>query len=155
MGTFLIKQLHTLDSFTFSFLDLNKNWKCDKRDAIGALQRFLLLNHRALDFLNIRANIEVIGNAPYLTLTTSQYAGSVPVFSPKDGKPCGDLCVGGRFGEDVSELLSVISETLLPEYDDSLPPLNRRYLSHLYILNVVISLINGLIWSELVGINLT
>ena len=64
MGAFLFKQIHTLDRFSFSFLELNKKWGCDKRYGIDALQRFLLLNHRALDFLNVHAEIEVIGNAP-------------------------------------------------------------------------------------------
>ena len=128
MGAFHIRPLHTLDHFTFSFIDLNKTWGCDKRYGIDALQRFLLLNHHALDFLNVHAEIEVIGNIPYLSFTTSQYAGSIPILSPKDGKPCGDLCVGGRFGEDVSELLSVVSETLLPEYDDTLPSLSSSLL---------------------------
>jgi len=128
MGAFLFKQIYTLGRFTFSFLDLNKTWGCDKRYGIDALQRFLLLNRRALDFLNVHAEIEVIGNAPFLSLTTSQFAGSIPTLSPKDGKPCGDLCIGGRFGEDVSELLSIVGETLLPKYDDSLPPLTSSVL---------------------------
>lgn len=131
MGAFLFKQIYTLDKFTFSFSELDKTWGCEKRygiNGINALQRFLLLNHRALDFLNVHAEIEVIDNAPFLSLTTSQFAGSVPILSPRDGKPCGDLCIGGRFGEDVSELLSIVSETLLPEYDDSLPPLTSSLL---------------------------
>ena len=128
MSNFFVKQLHTLDTFSFSFAELNKIWGCDKRYGIEALQRFLLLNQKALDFLNVHAKIEVIGNAPHLSITTSQYVGSVPILSPGDGKPCGDLCIGGRFGEDVSELLSVVGETLLPEYDDTLPPLSSSLL---------------------------
>lgn len=128
MSAFLIKQLHTLDSFLFSYVDLNKAWGCDKRYGMDALQRFLFINQRALDFLNIKATIEVVGNNPNLRLTTSQYAGSIPTLSPRDGKPCGDICIGGRFGEDFSELLSVIDDTLLPTYDDSLPPLTSSLL---------------------------
>lgn len=125
MGAFLVKQLHTLDRFSFSFLDLNKVWKCEthRKDPFNLLQRFITVNKLALDFLHINAEIDVKGNAPYLTLTTSEFAGSVPILSPKDGRPCGDLCIGGRFGEDVSELLSIVGETLLPQYDDTLPPL--------------------------------
>lgn len=128
MGTFFIKQLHTLDTFSFAFAELNKEWGCDKRYGMDALQRFLFINQRALDYLDVSAEIEVVGNDPYLKLRTSQYAGSVPMMSPKDGKPCGDLCIGGRFGEDVSELLSVVGDSLLPEYNDVLPPLSTSML---------------------------
>lgn len=128
MGAFFIKQLHTLDKFSFSFLELNKVWRCKTRDGMAALQRFLVLNHRALDFLNVKAEIEMRGNIPHLTITTSEFAGSVPILSPNDGKTCGDLCIGGRFGEDVSELLSVLGETLLPHYNDSLPALTSSML---------------------------
>lgn len=128
MGAFLFNQLHTLNTFSFSYAELNKVWGCDKRYGMDAFQRFLFLNHDALEFLNVKAEIEIIGNAPYLSLTTSQFAGSIPTLSPKDGKPCGDLCIGGRFGEDISELLSVVGETLLPEYNDTLPPLSSSLL---------------------------
>lgn len=123
MGKFFYKTLHTLDTFSIPYNDLYKEWGCAKRDGVITLQRFLIVNKRAFDFLSIKADIAIIGNDPYLTLQTSKYAGSVPVMSPLDGKPFGDLCVGGRFGEDVSELLSMIGDTLLPEYNDSLPPL--------------------------------
>ena len=128
MGTFFIKQIHTLDTFSFAFAELNKEWGCDKRYGMDALQRFLFINQRALDYLGVSAEIEVVGNDPYLKLRTSQYAGSVPMMSPKDGKPCGDLCVGGRFGEDVSELLPIVGDTLLPDYNDVLPPLSTSML---------------------------
>lgn len=123
MGVFNLNKLYTLAVFSFPFAELNKEWGCDKRYGMDALQRFLFLNQRGFDFLNIRADIEIIGNDPYLRLQTSQYAGSIPLLSPKDGKPCGDLGVGGRFGEDISELLSIVGGTLLLQYDDSLPPL--------------------------------
>lgn len=129
MSTFFIKQLHTLDTFSFSFKELNKEWKYkDRLSGADLLQRFLFINQRALDYLDVRAEIEVVGNEPYLKLTTSQFAGSVPMMSPKDGKPCGDLCIGGRFGEDISELLSVVGDSLLPEYNDVLPPLSSSML---------------------------
>lgn len=123
MATFFTRQLHTLDTFSFPFTELNSEWGCDKRYGVDALQKFLFVNQRALDYLDVKAVIEVVGNDPYLKLTTSQFAGSVPMMSPKDGKPCGDLCIGGRFGEDISELLSVVGDSLLPEYNDVLPPL--------------------------------
>ncbi len=128
MSTFFIKQLHTLDTFSFAFTELNKEWGCDKRYGVDALQRFLFINQRAVDYLGVKAEIEIVGNDPYLKLTTSQFAGSVPMMSPKDGKPCGDLCIGGRFGEDISELLSVVGDSLLPEYNDVLPPLSSSML---------------------------
>lgn len=128
MGSFFVKKLHTLDTFSFSFHELNKEWGCDKRYGMDTLQRFLYINRPALKYLDIQAEIEVIGNDPYLKLTTSNFAGCVSIMSPKDGKPCGDLCVGGRFGEDLSELLSVINDTFLVEYNDILPPLSTSTL---------------------------
>ena len=123
-----LSKLYTLATFSFSFQELNKEWGCDKRYGMDALQRFLFLNQRAFDFLGVHANVDVVGNDPYMQLHTSQYAGSVPLLSPKDGKPCGDMCVGGRFGEDISELLSVVGDTLLPEYNDALLPLTSSIL---------------------------
>lgn len=128
MGKFNLNKLYTLAVFSFPFTELNKEWGCDKRYGIDALQRFLLLNQRGFDFLNIKADIEIVGNNPYLKLSTSQFAGSIPLLSPKDGKPYGDLGVGGRYGEDISELLSMIGDTLLPKYEDSLPPLSTSVL---------------------------
>ena len=128
MGSFFVKKLHTLDTFSFSFLEQNKEWGCNKRYGMDTLQRFLFINRPALKFLDIQAEIEVIGNDPYLKLTTSNFAGCVSIMSPKDGKPCGDLCVSGRFGEDLSELLSIINDTLLVEYNETLPPLSTSTL---------------------------
>lgn len=124
MGSFFVKQLHTLDTFSFPFTELNKEWKCQKRDAMDRLQRFLYINQQAFKYLDVKAEIEVVGNAPYLKLTTSNYAGCVPIMSPKDGKPCGDLCIGGRFGEDISELLSIVGDTVEVEYNDTLPSIS-------------------------------
>lgn len=128
MGAFIIKQLQTLETFSFPFTELNKAWGCDKRYGMDALQRFLFFNRRALDFLNIKTSIETVGYVPHLKIITSQFAGSIPTLSPRDGMPSGDICVGGRFGEDVSELLSIIGDTLLPTYDDTLAPLNSSLL---------------------------
>ena len=128
MPTFCLNKLYTLDTFSFAYHQLNKEWGCDKRYGMDALQRFLFVNQRAFDFLGVKAEIEVVGNDPYLKLSTSQYAGSAPLLSPKDGKPCGDMCIGGRFGEDISELLSVVGDTLMPEYNETLPPLTSSIL---------------------------
>lgn len=128
MSAFNLNKLYTLATFSFSFVELNKEWGCDKRYGMDALQRFLFINKRAFDFLNLKAEIEVVGNDPYLKFQTSQFAGSIPILSPKDGKPCGDIGIGGRFGEDISELLSIVGDTLLPEFNDSLPPLTSSVL---------------------------
>ena len=124
ISNIFIKQLHTLGIFSFSFAELNKAWGCDKRYGLNALQRFIFINRRALDYLEIKAWIDILGNAPYLKLQTSQFAGSVPVMSPKNGKPCGDLCIGGRFCEDIAELLPMVDEYLRPEYNELLPCLS-------------------------------
>ena len=44
MGVSILSKLHTLDFFSFPFTDLNKEWGCDKRYGMDALQRFLFLN---------------------------------------------------------------------------------------------------------------
>lgn len=128
MSAVNFSKLHTLDTFLFPYTELNDVWKCDPRYGIDVIQRFISLNRRSFDFLKIVAGVELIGNVPYLRLQTSQFAGSIPLLSPKDGKPYRDLGIGGRYGEDISELLSIVGDTFLPEYNGLLPSLSSSLL---------------------------
>ncbi len=115
-----IKPLSTLSTYIISFEEVNKKWKCDKRYPESAIQKFIRLNTKSLNFLGI--NVEgIFHNGKYaLQLTTSNYVGCIPTYSPTNGKSNGDLVVTSRFNEDISELLSVINDTILPEFNSEL-----------------------------------
>ena len=108
-----------LQTNTLSFEELNKGWKDDKRYPETSVQKFLLRNSKIFSFLEIDAYGEYAGNGKYvLIINTSKYVGCVPMLSPKTGLPCGNLIVTGRFGENISELLSVIDGYINPEFND-------------------------------------
>lgn len=110
-----------LQTNTLSFSELNEAWDEDKRYPETAVQKFLLRNVETLKFLDMDAVGEYADSGKYiLKLTTSKYIGCVPILSPKTGLPSGNLIITGRFGEDVSELLSVIGEFVEPEFSDKL-----------------------------------
>ena len=117
-----MRKLCTLEELSISYEELNSVWKCDKRYGADILKHFIALNGAAFDFMGIRANIEVsLGNKARLQLITSHYAGTVPLLSPRNGKPYADLTIRGRFGENISGLLTAVQDSLLPEYNASLP----------------------------------
>ncbi|MCM1163924.1 MAG: hypothetical protein NC339_06735 [Muribaculaceae bacterium] len=64
--------------------------------------------------------IEVKGYKPAVVLHTSQYAGSVPIFSPTTGCPAGDLAITGRFGEDAGDIVSLLGDNVDIEFSDNL-----------------------------------
>ena len=110
--------LKVLDKAKIPFTTLNNSLGADKRYPESAVQTFLLRNADVLRFLDIQANGEYQENGQYcLSLSTSKYVGCVPLLSPK-GLPTGNLIVTGRFGEDVSELLSVIGDFIRPEFHE-------------------------------------
>jgi len=110
-----------LQSNTLSFSDLNEVWGEDKRFPESSVQKFLLRNAETLNFLKIDASGEYTESGRYvLKLTTSKYIGCVPLLSPSTGLPSGNLIITGRFGEDVSELLSVIGDFVEPEFSEKL-----------------------------------
>lgn len=113
--------LCTLEESSIPYEELNSIWKCDKRHAANVLRHFIALNKEAFDFIGVRADIDASFNATRLLITTSHYAGTVPLLSPRNGKPYADLTIRGRFGEDISGLLTTVQDSLLPEYDSSLP----------------------------------
>lgn len=116
----LIKPLITLNSVIIPFVELQKKWKCDKRYPESAIQRFIKLNAKSFDFLKIKAEGVFHEGKFALRLTTSNYVGCIPTYSPVNGKLFGDILVTGRFNEDIMELLSVTGDCILPEFNDNL-----------------------------------
>ena len=84
------------------------------------MQRFVDLNQKNLSYLDISACVESDNGKPVIKLTTSRFVGTIPIISPMNGKAVGDLTVTGRFGEDVGELISLLDNTIRPEYSDEL-----------------------------------
>ena len=110
-----------LQTNVVGFSTLNESWDEDKRYPETALQKFLLRNIETFKFLEIDAAGEYADSGKYvLKLTTSKYIGCVPLLSPNTGLPSGNLIITGRFGEDVSELLSVIGEFVEPEFNEQI-----------------------------------
>jgi hypothetical protein len=114
----LFGELKTLESLRLPFRNFQPIFGVDKRYPSAAFQRFLQLNKASLKFLEISACLEDDGST--LVLTSSRYVGCVPIKSPANGKVVSNLLVTGRFNEDISELLSVIGDTILPEFSDEL-----------------------------------
>lgn len=113
----LNKTFTVLDEHLLSFKELVNAYKGDKLYANELASHFLLRNSAALHFLEIEIGQ---GSEFGIRLITSRYVGCIPLVSPTTGLPGGFLYVNGRFGEDISELLSVIEGTIEPEYNDKL-----------------------------------
>lgn len=92
----------------------------DKRYPESFLNRFILLNRHSLDFLEIKAEICQVDYRCALCLTTSKRIGIAPIFSPITGKPFCNIEVSGRYNEDFGGLLSILGDTISPEYSESL-----------------------------------
>lgn len=94
-----------------------KTWKWgDNRYLEAVMQRFVVLNQKNFRYLGLDAVVIECSSKPAIQITTSQYVGAIPIISPKNGKTCGDLVVTGRFGENVGEIISLLDETIRPEY---------------------------------------
>lgn len=115
-----IKKFATLTTNVIPFEDLNKSWKGDKRYPESAIQHFIRLNVKSFEYLGIEANGIFYKGKYSLEIKTSNYIGCVPIHSPSNGKCYATLMVTGRFNEDLTELLSVIEDTILPEYNGEL-----------------------------------
>ncbi len=113
--------LPVLQTCRIPFSDLNEVWKDNKLYPETAVQKFILRNSKTFSFLDISAAGEYVDSDKYvLTLTTSRFIGCVPLLSPRTGLPSGNLIIKGRFGEDVSELLSIVGDFVEPEFSDSI-----------------------------------
>lgn len=113
--------LPVLSSRSYSFEDdLNQTWGVDKRYPETAIYKFIQLNKKAFDYLGVTAFEVDKGNKYYLQLVTSKYAGTSTILSPKTGLPVGYISIGGRYGENISELMSVIGKYVQPEFNESI-----------------------------------
>lgn len=110
--------LKTLSTSYWSSNKLKDQWKWRDRSMESVMQRFIELNGRNLDFLDINVSIESDGLRPTLKLTSSKYIGAIPVRSPMNGKIVGDLTVKGRFGENATELIPLLGDNIKIEYSD-------------------------------------
>ncbi|MBQ6167605.1 MAG: hypothetical protein IJK41_09310 [Muribaculaceae bacterium] len=115
--TYNTYNLSVLTSKSFSYDLLAKAWGTQKRDLDKALYRFQIYNTKYLKFLDITSRVVDVNGIPKLELTSSKYVGCVPTVSPK-GQLAGNIEVKGRFNEDIAELLSMIGESPLLEYNE-------------------------------------
>ena len=116
--TYFFGNLPTLSSVYWSSEKLKQNWKWSDRSMESVMQRFIDLNNKNLDYLGITASIETVQGRPSIKLNTSNYIGSIPILSPMNGKAVGDLIVTGRFGENAGELITMLGDSMRPEYSD-------------------------------------
>ncbi len=116
-----ILRLKVLSPKIISFDSLKKDWKGldTRKDAERHLIEFKNINSDIFEFLGIAAELTRDSNgSSALQLTTSNYAGCVPLLSPATGMPYGELLVEGLYGENLSELISVIKQDLKIEYNE-------------------------------------
>ena len=92
--------------------ELQNAWNSKNFSAEDMLY-FTSTNKKYLDFLNISYRQDGMS----LYLHPDKYVGCVPFVSPITGIKTGNLLVKGRFGEDISELLSVVGEGVNIEYE--------------------------------------
>lgn len=111
----LFGKLPTLSTSSWTVERL-KSWKWSDRNMEPVMQRFIDLNRKNLGFMGITAHIETIDGKPTLQLTTSKFIGAIPLLSPMNGKVAGDLIVTGRFGENAGEIISLLDNSIRPEY---------------------------------------
>ena len=114
-------ELPVLDSKCYSYEKLNRIWKDGWKHSEADIQNFIELNSKRLAFLKIEAVGKYDINGKYsLNLYSSRFAGCIPLLSPTTGLPFGNLSVTSRFGEDISELLSLVGDVITPEYDEQI-----------------------------------
>ncbi len=99
-------------------------WKWRDRSMESVMQRFVALNRHNFQFLGINAVVETRNCKPFVVLTTSNYAGVIPLFSPMSGKPAGDLVVGGSYGEKIDDLIPLLGDSVGKESNDTLHLVN-------------------------------
>lgn len=109
-------KIPTLSTIDWSVDKMRQSWKWQGRSMESVMQRFINLNRKNLDYLKIDATIQSKNGKPTLRLTTSKYVGAIPIYSPQNGKAVGDLVVSGRFGEEAGELITLLDDSIRPEY---------------------------------------
>ncbi len=118
-----ILTLQVLTSNSFSMDKIKSLLSGDKRRFERDIQKLISLNKKAFDYLGIEAHGIYDDNFNYsLRLSSSKFAGVVPIRSAGTGLVCGHLKVVGRYGEEFDEILPLLKgEDFTPEFDKSMP----------------------------------
>lgn len=111
-----IIRMQCLQKCTFPFSELNRDWKGDKRYPEQAIQRFITFNREIFSFLGVSASLDEVNYEKVLTLSASNYVGAAPLRMPSTGKYYADIQISTRFGENLSELVYLLKDTLEPNY---------------------------------------
>ena len=117
---FSFGKLPTLSSTIWTSDKLKQSWRWSDRSMESVMQRFVALNQKNLSYLGISACVESVNGKPVIRLTTSKFIGAIPIISPMNGKAVRDLVVTGRFGENAGELITLLDNSIKPEYSDKL-----------------------------------
>lgn len=117
----IIFPLKVLSEKTIAFNTLKKDWKGidTRKGAEKLIIEFININSTVFEFLGITTQlVRDTNGSSAIHFSTTKYAGCVPLLSPGTGMPYGELIVEGLYGENLSELISVIKEDLRIEYDE-------------------------------------
>ena len=117
----IIFPLKVLSEKTIAFNALKIDWKGidTRKGAEKLIIEFININSTVFEFLGITTQLVRDANgSSAIHFSTTKYAGCVPLLSPGTGMPYGELIVEGLYGENLSELISVIKEDLRIEYDE-------------------------------------
>lgn len=163
-GTALIEVLPTLASVPLKVIDLLPKFGIKKKgiDPDKFINKLITINQESFKFLDIEVK-------PYrnddidrgIIITTSRYAGSVPIKSPISSQFTVDLRVKGSYNKDTSDdqifnLLGKLDLIQLPEYDNKLKLVSDYHRPPTYIetLNFVNLYIEAkrLHWTKFVSI---
>lgn len=111
------KEFKKLDIYE-SFFDK----KVDKRYLEVAIQRFIDLNQKMLEFLGIEIIVHGANETISLSFRSSKYIGAVPLRMPYDGIARKDFQIVPRFGNgknmyyDLTQILAKLDYSILPEH---------------------------------------
>lgn len=140
-------RLKCLDEKFIPFSELNKHIKYDKRYPEQAIQKFITLNQKTFNFLQLNAYLQEQKGETGISLVSDKYIGSAPLRSPANGKHFADIELRPRFKEQVADIVHLLQETIEPEYADAElldnnPMMAPLYLDCLHYLNAFDKAIN-------------
>ena len=140
-------RLKCLDEKFIPFSELNKHIKYDKRYPEQAIQKFITLNQKTFNFLQLNAYLQEQKGETGISLVSDKYIGSAPLRSPANGKHFADIELLPRFKEQVADIVHLLQETIEPEYTDAElldnnPMMAPLYLDCLHYLNAFDKAIN-------------
>lgn len=118
----------TSEATKLNGLELFKKWfkNGDRRYVGEFLHKFIEYNKENLQFLEVTAIVEGVGDNSSLILSTSKYVGAIPMREPGLGKQIGDLIVSPRYHghyeyEEYTQLIELLGEAVSVEQKHSLP----------------------------------